>query len=102
MLDYSKSKIYVLRSGNYFFIGGTTNTLSRCKAGLKVKCSKNEDGLLSHILDSKFCSITLLEHFPCETKKQLNKRVRQCRRDYKKAQKRFLNDISIFNLGLLD
>ena len=102
MIDYSKSKIYIIRSGNAYYIGGTTNTLSRCKAGLKVKSNKNDCSKLSQILNSRFCSVCLLEFFPCDTKNQLNKRVRQCRKDYKKKRQSEVYDKSIFNLCLLD
>ena len=102
MIDYSKSKIFIIRSEDCYHIGGTTNTLSRCKVGYKVKCAKDENSKLSKIVHSYFCNISLLEYFPCETKKKLNRRVRQCRREYKIKLKKDENDRSIFNLSLLD
>ena len=70
MIDYSNSKIYIIKTNkrNLFYVGGTTLTLTNCLPGLRIrKYSK-----LKRICDSSY-GIELLENYNCENKLELNK-----------------------------
>jgi hypothetical protein len=77
MPNFANGKIYKLWSpeGDDIYIGSTTRSLCRRKAGHKFEynCGKN---VSSKILFEKYYDvrIELVEEFPCENKMELNKR----------------------------
>jgi hypothetical protein len=88
--DYSKSKVYTIRSHqtDKYYIGSTTQSLSK-------RFSKHKETYASY-LNGKACYVSsyeilklgdayieLLEDVPCETKEQLHKREGELIRQYK-------------------
>lgn len=73
MPDYSKGKIYAIRSPNteQVYIGSTTQALSRRIAEHKNKPYETKSKI---ILEAGDAYIELIEEFPCDNKEQLNKR----------------------------
>lgn len=81
MPDYTKGKIYALRSSQTddIYIGSTCTTLSQRMANHRSDFKRWEEGLGSyissfHLLSFEDCYIELIEEFPCQNKEQLEQR----------------------------
>ena len=78
MCDYSKSKIYMIEptcdyeEGN-IYIGSTTRSLSERMNEHKKPCNSTNSKILFQKYNNN-CKIVLIEEYPCETRKQLNKK----------------------------
>ena len=89
-MDYKNGQIYTIRSHQtpLFYIGSTCSPLAKRLHGHRknYKCwtKNNENGYTTSYEIIKYDDhyIELLEEFPCETKKQLNKREGQIIRFY--------------------
>lgn len=89
-MDYKNGQIYTIRSHQtpLFYIGSTCSPLAKRLYGHKkdYKCwTKNDEYSYTtsyEIIKYEDHYIELLEEFPCETKKQLNKREGQIIRFY--------------------
>jgi hypothetical protein len=73
MPDYSKGKIYAIRSPNTdkVYIGSTIDTLSRRMSKHRNKFNTTSSKL---ILEAGDAYIELIEEFPCDNREQLSKR----------------------------
>jgi hypothetical protein len=66
MVNYSNSKIFIIRSNLLFFISYTTqNNLSRVLYQYKIKYSSLFNHPLHPLLLDKISHIHIIEHFPC-------------------------------------
>jgi hypothetical protein len=92
MVNYANGKIYAVRSPHteLYYIGSTTVELStrmakhRSKYNLWKKTNNGKHGCRSHqILELGDAYIELIEDYPCENKKQLERREGQLQRENK-------------------
>ena len=79
MPDYSRGKIYTIRSrtdDNLIYVGSTIQALSTRFAGHKAKSIKNPDYKIYKTINNNWKDwyIELYETFPCQSKDELNKR----------------------------
>lgn len=76
MSDYSKGKIYAIRSHSIdkVYVGSTTQPLSKRMAEHRSCLKLNRNRMSGEILQYPDAYIELIENFPCENKEQLNKR----------------------------
>ena len=84
---YSDSKIYILRSPNTddYFIGSTCSTLKTCLVGHSgsYKAGLNRPSL--SVMSAGDVYISLLEDFPCSSKKELTIQENIVKANYKDA-----------------
>ena len=100
MIDYNNSKIYMLSNGKYVYIGGTTMTIARRNA-LKVGTLKNIR-LLDIMASGIKIKTQIIEYFSCQTKRELRKRIRECKREYKLNKKVEENVVSFLTFSFTD
>lgn len=76
MPDYAAGKIYRLWSANCeeVYIGSTTQTLHGRYRGHKCDAKKNKNNSSKIVIASGGAVIELVENFPCESKKELERR----------------------------
>ena len=77
MVDYSKSKIYLLKSKNSdkVYVGSTTKTLVERFTGHKKDFKYSKNYITSfEILKYPDCFIELYMNYPCSTKKELRRK----------------------------
>ena len=77
-MDYSQGKIYRLVSGGLVYYGSTIETLSNRLSKHKYKWKNTNNGTTSRLLyeNNSDVLIELVEEYPCENKKELEKRER--------------------------
>ena len=89
MIDYSNSLIFFVQSGNQIIFGATTMTLAQRKTTYKTACEqgriKNEV-LKRCLIDSNF-NLHLVNIVSCRDKKQLNKQIKKCKKEFLKNRK---------------
>lgn len=80
-LKYDNAKIYKISSPHFdkFYIGSTTISLNSRFTMHKNDMKKHADGKMNfvtsyHVLQYPDCKIELIEVFPCENRKELEKR----------------------------
>ncbi len=86
MIDYAKSKKFLISRGTNYSINGTTMTISHriCSYRFKFNCGTLKNQKLCEIFQNGKFKVTIFEYYNCENKHQLNKRVRYHRREYRK------------------
>ena len=84
-MDYANGKIYTIRSfqTDKYYIGSTTQTLTKRLSCHKSHYKKGVFYTSSEIIQYGDCYIELLEDFPCFKKDQLCKREGQLIREHK-------------------
>jgi len=85
MPDYSKGKVYVLRSHSTdkVYIGSTIETLSSRMSKHRYGFKHNNGVTSSEILKYNDCYIELICDYPCDRKEQLEKKEGEIIRQYK-------------------
>ena len=98
MIDYTKSKIYLISCGTNYFIGGTIMSISHriCSYRFKFNCGTLKNEKLCEIFQNGKFKIAILEYYNCENKYCLNKRVRYHRREYRKSLNKKIDDTSLY------
>jgi len=85
MPDYSKGKVYAIRSHSTdkIYIGSTIETLSSRMSKHRYDYKNNNGVSSSEILKFNDYYIELLCDYPCERKEQLDRKEGECIRQYK-------------------
>lgn len=86
MPDYSKAKIFAIcsKTTNKCYIGQTTSTLQKRLSVMRLKRNHVSHEILKH----PDAFIKLIENYPCENIRQLNKRREEILRDASIEQNR--------------
>ena len=100
MIDYQNTKIFYLQTKTTVVFGATTMTLPQRKTTFKTECEqgrlKNEQ-LKGCLIESGF-NLHLYKVVSCKSKRELNKQVRRCKREFFKDKK----NNGVFVLSLTD
>ena len=89
MIDYKNTKIFFVQSENNFIFGATTMTLPRRKASYKVayEQGKIKNEVLKRCLFNSNFNLHLVKIVSCYDKRELNKQVRRCKKEFLKNRK---------------
>ena len=86
MPDYSKTKIYIIRSPNTtnVYVGATTSTLVKrfSEHNCRFKSGKRSQTRAAKVLEHGDCYIELLERYPCLDKDESNAREKYWMRQF--------------------
>ena len=89
MIDYSNSLIFFVQSGNQIIFGATTMTLAQRKTTYKTACEQGrlKDLYLKQCLVDSNYNLHLVKIVSCRDKKELNKCIRRCKKEFLKNRK---------------
>jgi len=101
--NYNNAKIYIIRfinNDNHIYIGSTINSLNMRFSGHKAcSLSKNKTSLASYVNKNynnnwNNCYIELLCNYPCNNKKELQKKEYQIINKYAKKNSKIVLNIN--------